>query len=297
MNNPPKTQFKGVILLLLTALIWGTSFVSQSIGIESVGAFTFIAIRTLLGSIFLLPFIIVKAIKNKIQIKNIKYGIILGLVLCAASNFQQFAFYYSSAGKIAFITVMYMFFVPIFGLFFHKKVLFLTWICVIIAVAGMYFLCFPENKIDRINKGDIFAFICAFLFSFHILLIEKFSQKCNNIELSFIQFFTTGIIGLVLMFVFEQPVWKNIKKTSIPILYSGLFSCGIASTMQIVGQKYCEATIASLLMSMESAFAVIAAAIILHDRLSSHEKIGCIVMFSAILISQVSDIIKERRTQ
>lgn len=303
-----KTQLKGVIILLMTAFIWGTSFVAQSVGMEDVDAFTFQGVRTLLGAFVLLPFIFVKdkmtakdmneqqLAERKVQTKKaIRYGIILGIFLCAATNFQQFAFYYSTAGKIAFITAMYMFFVPIVGLFIHKKVPALTWVCVLMGFIGLYFLSFESGSgFGDLNKGDILSFICALFFCFQILLIEKFSPYCDGVKLSCAQFFTAGIISLILMFIFEKPEWRLIKAAAVPILYSGIMSCGVAYTLQIIGQKYCEATIASLLMCMESVFAVLSAAIILHETLTGREIIGCVVMFAAIILSQLSDLLKNR---
>lgn len=303
-----QTQPKGVLILLLTAIIWGTSFVSQSVGMENVDAFTFMAIRTLLGATVLLPVILIKdkvSSKNmtqeqlderKVQTKkSIKCGMILGLFLCAATNFQQFAFYYSTAGKIAFITAMYMFFVPLVGLIFGKRIPLITWLCIILGFVGLYFLSFNSGStFSNLNKGDILAFICALFFCFQILLIEKYSQYCDGIKLSCVQFYTAGFITLILMFIFEKPEWKLIKAAAVPILYSGIMSCGFAYTFQIIGQKYCEATIASLLMCMESVFAAISAAIIIHEKMSGREVTGCVIMFVAILITQVADIIKNR---
>lgn len=311
MAQSNQTSFKGVVILLMTALIWGTSFVSQSVGMESVDAFTFMAIRTLLGATVLLPVILirdVKAVKKMDEVqreenkknnkKTLKYGILLGLAICPATNFQQFAFYYSTAGKIAFITAMYMFFVPLVGLIFRKKIPFVTWICVILGFIGLYFLSFTAgSSFGNLNKGDILAFVCAIFFCIQILLTEKFAPQCDGIKLSCIQFYTSGLITLVLMFIFEKPEWSAIKSAALPILYSGILSCGVAYTLQIIGQKYCEATIASLLMCMESVFAVLAAAIIIHETLTSREILGCVIMFGAIIISQVSDIVKSRKAK
>lgn len=304
-----QTQPKGVLILLLTALIWGTSFVSQSVGMENVDAFTFMAIRTLLGATVLLPVILIKdkvtakqmtkeqLAERKIQTKKtIKCGMILGLFLCAATDFQQFAFYYSTAGKIAFITAMYMFFVPLVGLIFGKRIPLITWVCILLGFVGLYFLSFSSGSgFSDLNRGDILAFICAIFFCFQILLIEKYSQYCDGIKLSCVQFYTAGFITLVLMFIFEKPQWSLIKAAALPILYSGIMSCGFAYTFQIIGQKYCEATIASLLMCMESVFAAISAAIIIHEKMSGREVTGCVIMFVAILITQLSDIIKNRK--
>ena len=305
-NNSKFTQFKGVFMLLLTALVWGSSFVAQGIGIESVDAFTFIGIRTLLGSVVLIPVFLIrdiievkraglplKSLKSKVDVKAIKYGAILGVILCVATNFQQFAFYYSTPGKIAFITATYMFYIPIVSLFLKKKIPFITWICVVLAFVGLYFLCFKRGDLlsGKMNKGDILAMICAVFFTAHILVIEKFSPQCDGIKLSCMQFFVAGLISTILMFIFEQPQCSSIKKAAIPILYSGIMSCGVAYTFQVLGQKYVSAPVASLLMSMESVFAVLAAAIIINEKLSGREILGCAIMFAAIMISQVADII------
>lgn len=306
-----KTQLKGVLILLLTAIIWGSSFVSQSVGSESVSPFTFMAIRTLMGATVLVPFILIKdkisakkmseeeiIQRKKNNKKTIIYGAIIGVFLAAATNFQQFAFNYSTAGKIAFITAMYMFFVPIFGLFLKKRISLITWFCILLGFIGLYFLCFTGSDSfigsgNKINKGDVLSLICAVFFTLQILLIERFSKECDGIKLSCAQFYTAGLISLVLMFIFEKPEISAIKQAAIPLLYSGIMSCGIAYTLQIVGQKYCEATIASLLMCMESVFAAISAAIIIHERLSGRELLGCIIMFTAIIISQLSDLKKK----
>lgn len=307
-TNTIKTQTKGVIMLLATALIWGTSFVSQSIGSNSVAAFTFMGLRTLIGALFLLPYILIqdriktssmnweqkKAFKEESK-KTIKHGIIIGLFLCVASNLQQFAFYEPNmtAGKIAFITAMYMFFVPLLGfIFFRKKISFVTKVCIILGFTGLYFLCFEKTSVlisgSISGKGDFYALLCAIFFTLQILAIERWAPDSDGVKLSCIQFFTCGIISAILMFIFENPELAEIKAALPPILYSGIMSCGIAYTMQVVGQKYCEATIASLLMCMESVFAAISGAIYIHESLSGREITGCAIMFAAIIISQIA---------
>lgn len=292
-SNQPKTSLKGVLILLVTAIIWGSSFVSQSVGAESVSPFTFMGIRTLLGATVLVPFIILT--KRKITLKTIKCGAIMGLFLCAATNIQQFAFNYSTAGKIAFCTATYMFFIPIVGLFFRKKASLLTWFCVMLGFAGLYFLCFKGGDDFSINFGDVLALICAAFFTGQIMCIDKFTEDCDGIVLSCVQFYTAGIITTILMLIFEKPELHAIKTAGTSILYSGLMSCGIAYTLQVVGQKYCEATIASLLMCMESVFAVLSSAIILHEQLTGREIAGCCIMFSAIVISQIGPKLISRK--
>lgn len=299
-----KTQWLGVVMLLLTALIWGSAFVAQSVGMEKVEAFTFNGIRTLMGAVVLCPFILVRdriqaksmsaeQIKQRkaLDKKTVRCGVLLGVVFCAASNFQQFAFEYSTSGKIAFITALYMFFVPLLGLFLKKRVPLLTWICVICGFVGLYFLCIDSTGLGGINRGDVLAFICSIFFAVHILLIEKFAPDVDGIKLSCVQFVTSGVISCVLMFIFETPRIGAITDAIVPLLYAGIMSCGLAYTFQIVGQKYTEATVASLILCMESVFAVLAAAVILHEMLTGREILGCVIMFAAIILSQLSEYI------
>lgn len=301
MKESPKTQFKGIIMLLLTALIWGTSFVAQSMGMENIEAFTFNGIRTLMGAFALLPVVIIlnrsreknmnadEIMQNKARNRlGIKYGIVLGALYCIASNLQQFAFNYTTSGKIAFITALYMFFVPVFGLFIKKKVPTLTWVCVGGGFWGLYFLCIDPKNFGGFNMGDILSIIASVFFAIHILFIEKFAQETDGVELSCVQFFTSGSISVILMFIFEEPNLSEIISVIMPLLYAGVISCGIANTLQIVGQKYTESTIASLIMCMESVFGVLAGAIILNETLTNREILGCVIMFAAIIISQVS---------
>lgn len=306
MNNErkKKKQILGVMLLLLTALIWGVAFVAQSVGMDSVDGFTFNGIRILIGAFVLLPVVLVrekktKAGMNEQQLKAYKvtnkktliYGSIIGLIFCIAGNFQQFAFNYTTSGKIAFITAMYMFFVPIIGIFLKKRIPALTWICVVIGFIGMFFLCINPNDMSGLNKGDFLAVIGSVFFAFHILAVERFAPNTDGIKLSCIQFFVSGCITCVLMFIFEHPQISAIRSAIIPLLYAGVLSCGLAYTFQIIGQKYTEATVASILMSMESVFGVLAGALILHEMLSHRELIGCIIMFAAIILSQLSGIL------
>lgn len=299
-----KTQLKGVFILLITALIWGSSFVAQSVGMESVEAFTFNGIRTLLGAAVLIPFILVrdfignkkspvpKETKKKENKSLIIYGSIIGVILCVASNLQQQAFNYSTSGKIAFITAFYMLFVPFLGLFIHKKVPVLTWICVALGAVGLYFLCITDEGLSSINKGDILALLCAVFYAVHILAVEKFAPSIDGVKLSCVQFVVSGTISVILMFIFENPDINAIKTAAVPILYSGVMSCGIAYTFQIIGQKYTESTVASLLMCMESVFGVICGALILKEWLTDREWAGCVIMFTAIILSQLTDKIQ-----
>ena len=295
-----KTQIKGAVFLLLTAFIWGVAFVAQSVGMESVGAFTFSAVRMLMGALVLLPVILIKdhitakkmtreqlTERKQSDKKTLLYGALLGVVFCLASNFQQYAFHYSNTGKIAFITAIYIFFVPLLGLFFKNKVTLLTWLCVAIGFIGLYFLCIDKESMTALNLGDLLALACAFWFAIHILLIERFTAGSDGLKLSCVQFFVSGVLSSILMFIFESPSMDAILVAAVPLLYAGVMSCGIAYTLQIIGQKYTESAMASLIMCMESVFAVVAAAILLNERMSVRETVGCVIMFAAIILVQV----------
>ena len=296
-----KNSLKGVLLLLLTALIWGTSFVAQSVGMERVQAFTFNGVRTLMGAGILFPFVIVRdllshrslPIKRRLRLAEKKKlllpGAAMGLALFAAGNVQQFAFYDTTPGKIAFITALYMVFVPILGLFLGRRVRLPVWLSVALGVAGLYFLCVPKEGFASVNRGDLLALGCAVLFAVHILVIERFSALEDPVFLSMVQFTVAGSLALILAFVFETPRLSELRAVLGPLMYSGFMSCGVAYTLQVVGQKHVEPTVASLLMCLESVFGVLSAAVLLRQGLTGREIIGCAVMFAAILLSQAGD--------
>ena len=291
-----KTKPQGVILLLITAIVWGSSFVAQSIGMQSIDAFTFTGIRTALGMLFLLPFTLIINKGFDFSKKTLKKGLILGIVFSIAQNFQQFAFYYSTSGKIAFITAFYMFFVPLISVvFLKKKIAVLTWLSIFIGLIGLFLLCINPEELTNINLGDILALICAVFYAVQIMLIDKFLEDgTSGVQLSFMQFFVAAIISIVAMFIFEQPNIADIKTAAPSLLYSGIMSCGIAYTFQILGQRNASPVVASLLMCLESVFAVITAAIILHENMLPRELAGCLIMFGAIILSQVSETLASK---
>ncbi len=294
------TQLKGALILLFTSVIWGSAFVAQSAGIEKIDAFTFNGVRSLIGALFLFVFIIIrdaatakklsaeeKALRRRGNRNALIYGSVLGVALCAASNFQQFAFYESTPGKIAFITALYMFFVPLIGLLFGKRVHGVIWLCIALALVGLYFLCIDPSKPFSVNRGDLLALVCAFLFAIQILLVEKYAPLADGVKISCVEFAVCGLISCALMFIFEKPVLSDILSSYAPILYAGILSTGVAYTLQVVGQKYCEATVASIMMCAESVFAVLSAALILHQVPTAREALGCGIMFASIILSQV----------
>lgn len=302
MANKGGMQLKGVLILLLTAFIWGSSFVAQDLGMDNVDAFTFTCVRSFMGALFLLPVILIKdgvtgrrldtvqkAERQTQTKKSLVCGAVLGVFLCAATNFQQFAFYSSSSGKISFITALYMFFVPLLGLFERKRLSRLTWASVALGFLGLFLLCVNPSDLKSVNRGDMLCVASAFFFALHILFVERFSPYTDGIKLSCVQFAVNGALSLVLMFVFENPSAEAIKGAVYPLLYSGIMSCGIAYTLQIIGQKYAEAAVASLLLCTESVFGLICGAVFLHERMSGKEIAGCAVMFFAIVLSQTAE--------
>ena len=293
-----KTTPKGIFLLCLTSLIWGSSFVAQSIGIKSVDAFTFMALRTILGSLVLLPVVLFigGGLGSLFEKKTLTAGIILGVVFTVAQNLQQYAFYYSTSGKIAFLTAFYMFFVPVIGLVLGKKILPATWIAIFMALVGLFLLCVNPDEMSSINKGDIFAVACGFVYAIQIMLIDKYTgENINGIKLSFLEFFVAAVLTSVLMLIFEHPTVTGIKEAAPAILYSGIMSCGIAYTLQVLGQKHASPVVASLIMCFESVFAAISGWIILRESLSARELTGCAVMFAAIILSQVFESVSMQK--
>lgn len=287
------------LLLLLTATIWGVAFVSQSVGMEYVGPFTFNAVRSLIGATVLVPCIALlkkmqrgergqEEIHKKEDKKTLLLGgICCGVILAVASSFQQFGLLYTTVGKAGFITAMYIVLVPILGIFAGKKVGLRIGISVVTAVAGLYLLCMTESL--RLEAGDILVLLCAVVFSFHIIVIDHFSPLVDGVKMSCIQFLTCGILCSVCMFLFEEPKLSMILAAWKPVLYAGVMSCGVAYTLQIVGQKGMNPTVASLIMSLESVISVLAGFVLLHEVLSRRELFGCVLMFAAIILAQLPD--------
>ena len=297
-----KTQMRNSLLLLLTAVIWGVAFVAQSVGMDYVGAFTFNCVRSIIGGLVLIPCIIfLKNLKHKemggqgklsvkesLQVTRVERvgGICCGGALFAASNFQQFGISYTTVGKAGFITALYVVIVPIMGLFFKKKVSFVIWISVVLSVVGLYLLCMTENSFS-LAFGDLLVLICALLFSVHILVIDYFSPKGDGVIISCIQFFVSGVLSGVMMFLFETPRAEGILAAWMPILYAGVLSCGVAYTLQIVGQKDMNPTVASLILCLESVVSALAGWLILGQALNAREMAGCFLMFFAIVLAQL----------
>lgn len=293
MNNK---NIKGNVILMITALIWGSAFVAQSVGMEHVGPFTFITARYIVGGLFLIPCIYLLDKMNKKTVKESSHndkktlfvaGILCGIALFTASCFQQIGIQYTTVGKSGFITSLYIVIVPMLGILFKKKVPAKVWISVVISLIGLYLLCM--NEVFSISRGDFFILICAFCFSIHILIIDKYSSLVDGVRMSCIQFFVAGLLGVIPMLIFENPQIKDILNACSPILYAGIMSSGVAYTLQIIGQRYTSPVLATLIMSLESVFAALSGWIILGEILSLKEFAGCCLVFAAIILAQLPE--------
>ena len=290
-----KQQIKSSLILLLTATIWGVAFVAQSVGMEYIGPFTFNAIRCVLGGLVLITVILVLKKKKEIGAENQEKedkktlwagGIACGVILCIASNLQQFGIMEASVGKSGFFTALYIVMIPVIGIFIGKRPGIKLWFCVALAVVGMYLLCMKDGSFT-IERADIMLLLCALAFSFHILVVDYFSPKVDGVKMSCIQFFVCGVLSAVGMLFTETPDISNIQAAWLPLLYAGLLSCGVGYTLQIVGQKGINPVIASLIMSLESVISALAGWVILGQVLSPKEILGCVLMFVAIIITQI----------
>lgn len=289
-------QWLGSGMLLLTAIIWGIAFVAQSVGMDYVEPFTFNFARYIIGAVVLLPFLRLgnpkknsenaeNGAKKKVIRKSILGGVGCGILLCIASMLQQFGIMYTDVvGKAGFITALYIILVPVIGIFLRKKTKPLVWVCVVISVVGLYLLCVSDGY--RLEPADLFLLACALFFAFHIIFIDYISPGTNGVLVSCVQFAVAGLCCMIIMFLFETPRIADMLKAYIPILYTGVLSCGVAYTFQILGQKYVEPTRASLILCLESVVSVLAGWLLLKQSLSIRELIGCVIMFVAIIMAQ-----------
>lgn len=290
-------RVKGNLLLLLTAIIWGTSFIATKSGAEGMGPFAFNSVRSLLGGIALLPVILAldRSKKEKPGFQNKKDliigGILCGLALFFAGAFQQIGILYTSAGKTGFITSLYVVLVPVLQVFLRKKVRAGVWFCVIAAMIGFFMLSMP--KLGQISMGDILIFIGAFCFALHILIIDYYVERADSVKMACIQFFACSAAAAVGMFSvdpllgFESLRAETLVDCALPLLYSGIMSCSVAYTLQIVGQKITDSVFASLILSLESVFAVVSGMIFFGERMVFREVMGCILIFAAVVIAQL----------
>ena len=309
-------KLRNTFFLFLTAMIWGAAFVAQSVSMDYIGPFTFICLRSVIGGLFLIPVIIVldgirkksqnesadvvnsenilhieTEEKQRLSWKNkqlIEGGFVCGIFLFFANCFQQTGIQYTTVGKAGFITTFYIIIVPLIGLFFKKYCGILTWIGVVIALAGLYFLCITQKL--TIQRGDALILCCSVLYAGQILAIDHYNPFVDGVKMSCIQFLTGGILGAVFMLLFENPSIAMILSAAGPILYTGIMSTGVGYTLQIVGQKGLNPTVAALILSLESVFSALSGYLFLHQVLTTRELIGCALMFIAIVLAQLPDI-------
>ncbi|MBR4760726.1 MAG: DMT family transporter [Lachnospiraceae bacterium] len=306
-----KIKIISSLLLLLTAFIWGIAFVAQTVGMEHVGPWTFVCTRYILSTFVLLPvtFIMVRRGNNACAAdkttgakmaagdddipntsdnlrQTLLGGLCCGFFLGAASIAQQVGMLQTSPGKAGFITALYVVLVPILGFFIGKRPGLRIWLCVVIGLTGLYLISVKENF--TIDKGDALVMLCALLFSLQILSADHFSRRVSStVALANAEFFVATLIAMIGMFLFETPNFADIRSAAIPILYAGVFSGGVAYTLQIVAQKNTDPAIASLLMSLESVFALLAGFVILHQMLTIRELIGCGLVLAAVILAEL----------
>ena len=284
----------GNALLVLTALIWGMAFVAQRQGMENIEPITFCAARMVLSAVAV-SFVALLAgrrdprpgverrSRNRASLLG---GVCAGVFLSLATIMQQMGLVTTSAGKAGFITAMYMLLVPVVNfLLFRKRNTWLVWLAVLVGVAGMYLLCVNEDF--SLTRGDAMVCVCAVLFTGQILCIDQFAPRADPIRLSAVQFTVCVVICGAAAFLLEKPTWEKVASAGIPILYCGLLSGAVGYTLQIIGQRFTDPTVASLLMSLESVFAAIGGALVLGERMRSRELLGCAVMFAAIVLVQM----------
>ena len=304
----PKRKFSvpGSVILLLAALAWGSAFVAQSLGSDSVRPFTFNGARSLLGALVLVPVFLTFDRVSPNPNKNNKKSLLIGGALCGvllfmACNLQQFSISYvdtagktqeelqniekANIGKVAFLTALYIVLVPAFGIFMKKKVGAQVWLGVAVALIGMYFLCIKPGF--TVSTGDIYAFLCAFAFAMQIIVVDEVVNKVDPIRLSCVQFLVCGVLSSVCALIFDKPALSDLLNAWAPILYMGVVSSGIAYTLQILGQARCKPVVASLVMSMESVFSAIFGFLILNQAMSTKEFIGCGLMLVAVVLAQI----------
>lgn len=297
-----KKQLRGSIFLLLATIIWGSAFVSQSVGMEHIGPFTFQAVRCFLAVLGLLP-VIIFADRFKGDGKGFwkrwadarlwKAGLLCGIPLFLACNLQQLGLVDTDAGKSGFLTAMYIVIVPVIGIFLKRRPTIMVPISVALAVAGLY--CLSCVGVTQISTGDLLTLCCAFMFAVQIIFIDIFAADTDALRLNAIQALVCAVLSALIMLATEEPTWKSVADCAIPLAHAGFLSMGAAYSLQIMGQQDLEPTAASLIMSLESVFAVVFGALILKETMTGWEIVGCVLVFCAVILSQIP--IKTKKSQ
>ena len=285
-----QNSLKGIIFLVTAAVVWGFAFVAQRMGADSMPAFYFNFSRYLLGTLSLIPLILIferRATDRGMIKSSVLVGLVAGIVLALASYLQQIGIEMTdSAGKSGFITGLYMVLVPIFGIFLKKKTTVQTWIGAVLGIGGLFLICMNGTRLT-FTRGDIVLVVSAVFFAMHILIIDHFGQKMYSLRFAMTQFAVCTAFNFVGMLIFEEPTLPQLEAAIIPVLYCGLMSVGVAYTCQVLGQKYSEPTSASIILSTEAVFSAIGGALILHEKMSLPAYFGCVLIFGGIMLSQV----------
>ena len=299
-----RKSLRGSLLLLLGAMIWGAAFVAQRVGMENLGPLCFNGIRMLMAALLLLPVI---RIADRLRPngspkaaffpeKQLNAGLLCGLLLFVSSTLQQIGLVYTTAGKAGFITALYVVLVPIAGwVFFRKNPGRWIWLSVLLAILGLFLICVPPELNLALNRGDLYVLLCALCFTGHILAVDHFSPLVDPLRLSCSQFFICGILSLLPGLFLEEISLNAVRAAMIPLLYAGVLSGAVAYTLQIIAQKDTNPTVASLMMCLESVFALLTGALVLGERMSSRESAGCLIMFVAVVLAQLSPLLKRKR--
>ncbi len=299
-----KTSLSGVLFLLIGAFVWGTTFVAQDAAADQMGAFTYLFGRSLVAVVFLGILILILDRAGKVtappasraERKGLwKAGILVGIFCGLASFLQQYGLAYTTAGKAGFLTAFYIVLVPVIGIFLGRRPSVFLSLAVILALAGLYFLCMQGSL--HLQKGDAIVLSCAFVFSIQILIVDRYAGLVDGVRLSFIEFLTITVLCFICMFIFEKPSLAVLLRGWGPILYAGILSSGVGYTLQILGQERVNPTLASILMSLESVFSAISSAILLHERMSHREVLGSVLVFSAVILAQLPTPGKKREME
>ena len=299
-----KKQLRGSLLLLLGSVIWGAAFVAQRVGMDHLGPYTFNGIRMLLAWLVMVPAAWIFESKAK---KSPSYtepdkkeqrtaGLVCGFLLFAASSLQQMGLVTTSAGKAGFITALYVVLVPVAAwLLFRKNPGKIIWLGVAIAVAALWLLCMPAGGGFQLQGGDLLVLGCAVCFTFQILCVDHYAPRVSNVKLARDEFLVTGGLSMLIAVFTEQITLDGIREALIPILYAGVMSGAVGYTLQVLGQRDTDPTVASILMCLEAVFAVLTGAIILGEKMTVRETVGCVMMFSAVILAQLSPVISSIR--
>lgn len=285
---------KGNLILLLVAAIWGTGFVAQRSGMDSLGPFTYSGMRYLLGCISLLPLLYYfRHSAAAVRRKTVPAGIAAGVIMCVAVSMQQIGLLYTSAGKAAFITCLYIVIVPFIELLLGRRISRYTWLGALLALLGLYMLCVKEGLM--MSGGDAIIFISAFLWALHILYIDHCVSGIDAITFAFTQFLTCAVLSLSVAGIWETITWEGVQAAAVPLLYGGFFPVGVAYTLQIVGQKYADPSHAAIILSMESVFGALAGYLFLNELMSLSEIGGCVLMAAGMFAAQLDGFAKKQK--